>query len=63
METKGVLITLVIDVPDLASVRYERDVLDMISEALPWDRLPEGTKITQLRKMPYTIKGGKPNGS
>jgi len=36
----------------------------MISDALPWDRLPEGTKIAQLRKMHYTIrKGGKPNGS
>lgn len=64
METKGVLITLVIDVPDLASVRYERDVLDMISDALPWDRLPEGTKIIQLRKMHYTNrKGVEPDGS
>lgn len=55
MVRKGCLITFQLDIPDLASNRYERDVLDMIGECIPWDRLPKGTRLVQARKMPYTI--------
>lgn len=55
MPRKGVVITIQLDIPDLASVRYERDVLDMIGECIPWDRLPKGSRLMQARKMPYTI--------
>lgn len=55
MIRKGCLITFQLDIPDLASNRYECDVLDMIGKCIPWDRLPEGARLVQARKMPYTI--------
>ncbi len=55
MTRKGCLITIQLIVPDLASVRYERDVLDMIGEAIPWDRLPKGTRLMQAKKVHYIV--------
>lgn len=55
---RGAVITLQLDIPDIASVRYERDVLDLISEAIPWELLPDGTKLVLARKTHYTIKNG-----
>lgn len=56
--TRGAVVVFQLDIPDLASVRYERDVLDLIGESIPWDRLPEGTRLLQARKTLYTIKNG-----
>lgn len=55
MPRKGVLITFQLIVPDLASVRYERDLLDMIGSSLPWDRLPKGTRLMEAKKIPYIV--------
>ncbi len=54
---RGAVITIQLDIPDLASVRYERDVLDLIGSAIPWDKLPDGTRLIQARKSLYMIKG------
>lgn len=61
---RGAVVTIVLDIPDLASVRYERDVLDLLGSSIPWDKLPEGTKLIQAHKSHYTIKddGSFPHG-
>jgi len=56
--TRGAIVTIQLDIPDLAAVRYERDVLDLISKTLPWDLLPDGTKLVLAKKTLYTIKNG-----
>lgn len=67
---KGVRVMLVLDVPDdTTQVRLDRDVLDMIGRAIPWDRLPAGTTLEQARTMRYLInepdvpKGGTAHGT
>lgn len=55
---KGVRVTLVLDVPDeTTQVRTERDVLDMVGTAIPWDRLPAGTRLTQTGTERYQESG------
>ena len=53
---RGAVVTIQLDIPDLASVRYERDVLDLLGISIPWDKLPNGTKLIQAHKTLYTIK-------